>query len=127
MLTLTWSGRAAFRARLEAFAHRYPDRVAAALEAEAQVEATEAKRRTPVETGNLRASLHAQSAVREGRSIYVRIVCGGVAAPYAIYVHEDLEAHHVVGQAKFLESTLMESAPYMLARVAARLRSGGFL
>lgn len=27
----------------------------------------------------------------------------GYSAPYAVYVHENLEAHHTVGEAKFLE------------------------
>jgi hypothetical protein len=28
----------------------------------------------------------------------------GYSAPYAIYVHENLQAHHPIGQAKFLET-----------------------
>lgn len=32
----------------------------------------------------------------------------GYAAPYAIYVHEDLYAHHKVGQAKFLEQPVRQ-------------------
>jgi hypothetical protein len=30
----------------------------------------------------------------------------GYAAPYAIYVHEDLQAHHTVGEAKFLSKAV---------------------
>lgn len=30
----------------------------------------------------------------------------GYTAPYAIYVHEDLQAHHTNGQAKFLSEPL---------------------
>jgi hypothetical protein len=53
--------------------------------------------------------------------IYALIVAGGPAAPYAIYVHEDLEAIHPVGQAKFIESVLLESRPFMAARIAKRI------
>jgi len=31
----------------------------------------------------------------------------GFTMSYAIYVHENLQAHHTVGQAKFLEQPLM--------------------
>ena len=40
---------------------------------------------------------------------------------YALYVHENLDADHHVGQAKFLESTINESRPYMPGRVAKRI------
>ena len=46
-----------------------------------------------------------------------------------VTVHENLDAFHRVGQAKFLESVLVESRPYLAARVARRmnaiLRAGG--
>jgi hypothetical protein len=56
------------------------------------------------------------------RVIYTNIVAGGPSAPYAIFVHEDLDAKHKVGQAKFLESWLLESRPNMTARVARRVK-----
>jgi hypothetical protein len=93
-----------------------------ALEAEAEIEMTEAKRRTPVDTGALRASGHVKPARRNGRDITVELDFGGPSAPYAVFVHEDMEAFHRVGQAKFLESVLVESAPHMAARVAQRMR-----
>jgi hypothetical protein len=104
------------------------DRFAAALYQEAEVEMTEAKRRTPVETGALRASGHVQPPVRTRRDVSVRLVFGGAAAGYAIYVHENMEALHNPGQAKFLESVVLESVPYLAARVAARVgKLGGTL
>jgi hypothetical protein len=36
-------------------------------------------------------------------------------------VHEDLTALHKIGQAKYLESVIMESRPFMAARVARRM------
>ena len=111
---------------LKRLADKFPDYVGAALYQEAQIEMTEAKRRTPVDTGRLRASGRVALPVREGRRISVTLSFGGAAAPYAIYVHENLEANHASppfggGQAKFLESTINESAPYMLARIARRV------
>lgn len=80
------------------------------------------KRRTPVDEGHLRGSVHPQGPFREREIIYTLIVCGGPAAPYAIFVHENLTAKHDVGQAKFLESVIMESRRTMAARVARRLQ-----
>ena len=37
---------------------------------------------------------------------------------YAVYVHENLEAHHTVGQAKYVESVLNEDGPDFLAKLA---------
>jgi hypothetical protein len=110
------------RTKLRALADRYPDRVARGMYEEGEIEMTESKRRCPVLTGTLRASGHVDPPVREGRRLSVALIYGGAAAPYAIYVHENLEAHHDDGQAKFLESVLNESAPYMASRIAARVR-----
>jgi hypothetical protein len=108
-------------ARLERLAQRFPDEVGNALRAEAEIEMTEAKKRTPVKTGALRGSGHVTGPERSWRDIAVVLSFGGPAAPYAVRVHEDLTAFHRVGQAKFLESVLRESEPYMAARVAHRI------
>lgn len=117
------------RAKLRLFKKKFPDEVGRALYMETQVELKEVMRRTPVDRGNLRASEHVEGPLRKGllgRIIYTRIVAGGPSAPYAIYVHEDLEASHVkngieIGQAKFIESVLRESAPFMAVRVGRRI------
>lgn len=44
-------------------------------------------------------------------------------APYAIYVHENLEAHHSVGQAKFLEVAARRHAGEARQRFLDILRS----
>lgn len=118
---VTVVGMEKLRARLAAMAKRIPNEVARALFAEAQVEMTEAKRRVPVDTGALRASGHVGNPQVVWRDITVRLAFGGPAAPYAIKVHEDLSAYHKTGQAKFLESVILESAPYMAKRVAKRI------
>lgn len=119
-------GAAEVRRRLERFKKNLPEEVGAALYKETEIEAKEVKRRTPVDRGNLRASVHVKGPFiyRSGKNvrIFTRIAVGGPSAPYAIYVHEDLDAFHKVGQAKFLESVVLESRPYMAARVAKRLR-----
>lgn len=117
---------------IERIAAKFPDRVPALLYQEGQIEMTEAKRRTPVwnparpvppghTPGALRASGQVHEPERKGRQVSVALTFGNEFVDYAIYVHEDLEAFHATGQAKFLESTLNESAPHMDQRLARRL------
>lgn len=119
-------GREAFQRKLRNFAAKFPDEVGRALYQETQVEATEVKRRTPVDKGTLRGTVHVVGPVilhlGDGkRVIYCLVVAGGPAAPYAIYVHEDPDAFHKVGEWKFVENPLKESRPYIAARVARRI------
>jgi hypothetical protein len=60
---------------------------------------------TPVDTGALRASAFTEAESGNNPSVIV-----GYTEEYAIFVHENLEAHHPVGQAKFLEQPLKENA-----------------
>jgi len=111
------------RASLDRLASRFPNEVARALYEEAQIEMTEAKRRTPVKTGALRSTGHVDDpTVSFGGDISVTLGFGGPAAPYAVKVHEDMDAFHRVGQSKYLESVIMESRPYMAARIARRIQ-----
>lgn len=98
-----------------------PDEFARALYQEAQIELKEIKRVTPVDTGALRASEGITEPKREGRRIWVEVFAGGPSAPYAFYVHYDLEAFHKNGQALFIEQPLAESAPYLPGRIAKRI------
>lgn len=43
---------------------------------------------------------------------------------YALYVHENMNAHHPVGQAKFLEQPARELRPHMQAMVVKNMRRG---
>ena len=111
------------KARLRQVAREFPDLVARALYLEAQIELTESKRRVPVDTGVLRASGQVVGPDGgTGRKLFVTIAYGGAAESYAIIVHEDLDAFHRIGQAKYLESVLLESAPYMADRLAKRVQ-----
>lgn len=48
----------------------------------------------------------------------------GYSAGYSLRVHEDLEAHHTNGQAKFLEQPAREFAPVLAGIVREALRQG---
>ena len=113
------------RAKLARAKVAIPNEVARALYMETEIDAKEVTKRTPVDDGPLRASIHVSGPyivyLKGRRVIYTRISAGGASAPYAIYVHEDLDAIHPVGQAKFLESVILESRPNMTARIAARM------
>jgi len=82
--------------------------LAKAVRSVGEIWMTEAKKRTPVDTGVLRSSGHVQGPTVVGNDIQVRLVFGGPAATYAVAVHENLTAHHTVGQAKYLESVIVE-------------------
>lgn len=107
-------------ARLRAISREVKPQLADAVRAEAEIEMTEAKRRTPVDTGALRSSGQVSMEL-DGKSVGAALSFGGPSAPYALEVHENLEAFHRIGQAKYLESTLNESAPYLAKRIANRL------
>jgi hypothetical protein len=115
------NGVSQFASKARRFAGNLQKQTDKALYQETQIELKEVKRRTPVEFGELRASEHVEGPTRQGNRVWTNIVAGGPSAPYAIYVHEDLDAFHPVGQAKYIESVLLESRPFMAARVAKRI------
>lgn len=117
----TYKGLQQMRKRAATLAKKFPDEAGRALYIEIETEVKEAKRRTPVDRGNLRASIHQEGPTRRGRIIGTAIVAGGPSAPYAIYVHENLDAFHEVGQAKFIESVIFEVRPHLMKRVARRI------
>ena len=86
----------------------------------------ESMRRTPVATSTLQKTHRTSEPVWEGNFVEVAITAGGPEAPYAVPVHERTEVFHNPGQSKFLESTVLESAPFLLTRIAARLKRGLF-
>lgn len=122
-LKFSLSDTQGIRKKIQALSRAMPDITSGALLKEAEIEATESKRRTPVDLGNLRASIHVEGPEIDSKgNVSAAIVAGGPSAPYALIVHEDLDAYHKVGQAKFIESTLKESAPFLPARIASRVR-----
>lgn len=108
-------------ANIRRVAKSFPDKALGALRVEAEVEMTESKRRVPVEHGTLRASGFVATS-RNGSNLSAVLSYGGAAEDYAIVQHERLDfLHPRGGQAKYLESVLNESRPFMLARLARRL------
>ncbi len=51
----------------------------------------------------------------------VVVEAGGPSAPYGFFVHEDLEAFHSQGEAKFISGPLRESSRFMADRIAKRI------
>lgn len=69
---------------------------------------TESQHQCPVDSGTLKGSGHLESEVDAGLSEIV-IGYGGAAAGYALWVHENLSAHHrPPTKAKFLEDPMNE-------------------
>lgn len=72
---------------------------------------------TPIDTGALRASAFTEAESGSNPSVIV-----GFEEEYAIFVHENLEAHHPVGQAKFLEQPLKENADKYVGHVRDKVQ-----
>jgi len=115
----SFEGKEEFNRKITEFAERFPREAAGALYAVALEIENVSKERTPVRYGILRAS-H-ETKIEMEPEIRATIEVGGPSAPYAWYVHEDMEAHHEVGQAKFLESAMMEAGSDLPRRLAAHI------
>lgn len=125
-LKISFQGLPEFRERVLQICDATRQEAAAALYQEAEILMTEAKDRTPWETGVLRGTGHVQEPTYSAGEVRVELGFGGPAAPYAIFVHENLTARHPRGgRAKFLESVLDEAAPTLAERIAARIHLSG--
>ena len=120
MADVTFRGFREFKAALRALGAAAPAFARRALVVEAEQIMTQAKRLTPVMTGALRAS--GQVVADETRARVV-LGFGNSAVGYAVPVHENLQARHPGGQAKFLEQPLMEALRGMDARLAAAIKA----
>jgi len=81
-----------------------------------------AKARTPYATGKLQDSGRVDTPIIRDKIISVALSFGGEDAPYAVYVHENLGAQHQSpGQAKFLESAILESEAYFEKDIAYKM------
>lgn len=104
---------------------RAPKAAAKALyqEVEENVTAPAKEIYTPVDTGNLRSTIHTELPVIEGTRVTVTVRAGGPEAPYALAVHERLNARHAPPtQAKYIERPLTDAKKGMAARLAKRIR-----
>lgn len=77
----------------------------------------------PVDTGTLRASGHVDAPKVDGLSVEVVVGYGGASAPYALIVHENLEAfHEPPTQAKYLESVVASRGPKFADGLGAKFK-----
>jgi hypothetical protein len=80
---------------------------------------SESQERCPVLTGTLRRSGTVQTNTENINEVEVEL---GYNTEYAIYVHENLEARHPVGEAKFLENPVNEHAKTIASDICKRVK-----
>ncbi len=97
-----------------------PVAVSKALDKVANSVLAESIQLTPVDTGTLRRS---QKVTNKKVGIDEVSVEVRADTDYAVYVHENLQARHPQGQAKFLESAVNTIAPEIEMIVATGMRS----
>ena len=125
LLGLTLDGADGLQAVLAALGPEAVRAAAAALYREAEAIMTASKEIVPVDQGILKGTGHVELPEVRGGAVEVVMGYGGPAAPYAIYVHEDVMLRHKPGQqAKYLEQPALEAAEGMEGRLADALRPG---
>jgi len=84
--------------------------------------------KTPIATGELRARSFNEGPLQDDDK-HVQVVGFEKHAgnwdkdnAYAVQVHENLEAHHDVGEAKFLEHGVQETESYLLKYLAKEMK-----
>lgn len=131
---ITLSGDKVIRQQLRRYGEVAVQGLRRGLYQEAEKIMTASKELVPVDTGTLRASGHVQLPVQRGVRVSVDLGYGGPAGRgnlgasnrepvgYAVIVHEKLNVHHTVGQAKYLEVPLQRAKPGMSRRIADHIR-----
>ena len=104
MITMTVSGSEAIVSSLQRLAPAALDEAASSAYMWAETVMNESKRECPVDKGFLRASgvVDEPRVASDGFAITLEY-----PTEYAVYVHENLEANHPNGKAKFLEDPMM--------------------
>jgi len=110
-ITSSFSGDKELAKKLESMSKELPKITREALKEIGAEKLALTSPRVPYKTGKLHDS--GRFSVRVGeKQVMLTITYGGPDAPYAIRVHEDLEARHGGGRrAKFLESVILEAKP----------------
>ena len=108
-----------FRRSLKKVESKYEKRFADALKVMGLFVQRESQQIVPIDTANLKRSAFTRSSGR-GFKVEVRV---GYTAEYAIYVHENLEANHPVGENKFLEKILRVKRSEMMAVFFAAMKA----
>lgn len=83
---------------------------------------TDAKRLTPVLTGDLRNSGFVRPPRVQKSGVSIELGFGGAAAPYAVFVHERVDIPHKVGQAKYLETAFVARKDAVVVRLSEELK-----
>ncbi len=112
---LDLTGIEEMRKKADATKREFRNAVIRAVKKFERIEGKEMDRRTPIDTRELIESRFEGEPIVNGNRIEAVM---GYTADHAEVVHEDLEAHHSIGQAKYMESVLNESGPHFLERVA---------
>lgn len=97
---------------------------ARALRHEAQEAFAVSQDEVPVDTSALKQSGRINpevGVIQRGNEVYVELVYGSTAADYAVYVHENLEAYHPHGKAKYLEDPLTRQVNGISGRIADKI------
>ena len=55
--------------------------------------------------------------------MYVELTYGSTAVDYGIFVHENLEAHHPHGKAKYLEDPMVRQVNGISGRIADKVEA----
>jgi hypothetical protein len=111
-------GEAEILARLRDISFQQPQRSAAALEAEAEIELGEMLSRVPVAEGTLQSTGRVHDAEIEVGGVSVAI---SFDTPYAVAQHEKFFHHDHGGQMRYMSSVLDESRQFLGQRLARRL------
>lgn len=75
--------------------------------------------KTPVDTGNLRNSYYKKALTFKKDFPAGEI---GNTAEYALYVHENLESKHTIGEARYLEKAIVENVQTIQNIIASRIK-----
>ena len=92
-----------------------------ALAVEAKPIEKESRKRTPVSTGALRDTHRISEPEIRGGVASVAIGVGDASTPYAVFVHESIEATHASGQSKFLQSATLDAKPSLAAKLGKQI------
>lgn len=112
------TGDAEVRRKLQEYAKRYPEALAAAIYQEGFALWSAAVKRTPVEFGVLRNSAYAAPPVTRGSETFVEV---GFGTDYAVRQHEGTHYEHPRGgEAKYLETAMRDAMSGYLGRLAQR-------
>ncbi len=117
VIRLNVTGANAIDAELRRLQTAAPEALARALFEEALAVDAVSVEKTPVDIGTLRKSHYVSPPVKEAGGFTVEL---GNGTDYAVYVHENLDARHDDGEAKFLEKALAERTQGYAQRLAKR-------